>query len=126
MTKFLEFFKPRKENALLKKLKNTLRAQKVIQKLTKAVFIGGLPVSDTILEDMVELVEKSEKETFLKRLGYNVAKDNFEFYYVEDTTEKAFIAILIDPVELYSPERLVKICPVERLIWNGVEGLQIL
>ena len=63
-------------------------------------------------------------KSVLKEVGYNTQENNIELYLVEDDAEQSRLIIILDPVELYNREELLKVIPCNMTLLEGLEETQ--
>jgi len=99
-------------NPLYIKLKEALLRQEFKIDIKGAYFLFGIPYSISNLEMMKQAVLSNTLSEVKKNVLYDVLQDNIELYLVEDSNDKSYMILLLDPYELYETETILEIIPV--------------
>ena len=100
------------KNPLYIKLKKAILKQKFKIDIKSAYFLFGIPYSISNLEIMKKAISENTLSELKKKVLYDVLQDNIELYLIEDSNDKLYMILLLDPYELYERESIIEIIPV--------------
>lgn len=91
-------------DARYKKLKPILSSQKKINRYAEIFYVGGFRYTDNNYQAFQN--RQSSISDFLQELPYDTQSDNVEIYLIRNESE-TFLMSILDPIELFEPERIL-------------------
>ena len=102
-------FKNKKVDPFYVKLKKLNHRHNFVDRINSAYYLGGVVYSNENYEKILQAISQNGLNVFFEENLYNTRKDNIELFWVNDENKLSKIIIILDPVELYENEEILKI-----------------